>query len=443
MRVMLLVLALLLAGCANNAEPSEAVEAPPIVIDDVGEAPAPPAETATAAPTPEQAEPIRAKVISDEDREWEPSGAINPTDSDHYVVAYRSASHLAFSVRVTFDAGQTWSSSRVPLVGDDTWYHHGDAVIFFSPEGRLYVGGLGGFDTTPPPGADDYRQGRSIIVAESLDGGLSWEPPVTVAQGGGSITTYGDVEQWDDFTNQDRPWFSAGADGVILAAWNELGHDGARTVISGASTTPYDGNEFQFSISRDGGATWTAPETLSHGGWPGALVLSDGTFALGHSSHLNGRVTLFTSSDGASWDAQELGIGLHAAMLTEYQGDVLVSTTGVLQGDRVPAYYRVGAEVTGPWMYAAAQERSASNHFAVDPAGGFWSMWLGQNGTVNLARFEDHNAPWPVERHVIADIEPSLGAYGDYVYTLGVGERMYVAWIDLDGDDRELKVSVF
>lgn len=437
MRAVLVVMVLLLAGCVDGSEPDEA----PIVIEGVDPAPAP----ANREPAPSESgpEPVRAVRISDETSEWEPSGAINPTNGDHYVVAYRSGSHLAFSVRATFDAGQTWESSEVPLSGDDEWNHHGDPVVFFSPDGRLFLGGLGGYDNTPPEGADKYRQGRSIIVSESKDGGRTWQPPVTVAQGSGSITTYGDTAHWDNMVNHDRPWFAAGRDGVLLAAWNDLGHDGQRTVINGQSATPYDGHEFQFSISRDGGATWTAPETLTHGGWPGALIRADGSFVLGHSSFLNGKVTLFTSSDGQGWDSQVLGAGLDAAMLTEYQGDVLVSTTGVHNGKQMPAYYRVGAKTTGPWMYATGQDEMASNHMAVDPAGGFWSMWLGANGTVNLAKFEDHNAPWPVERHVVANIDSNLAAYGDYVYTLGVGSRMYVVWMDLVDDDRELKVSVF
>lgn len=177
---------------------------------------------------------------------WEPSGAVDPTDGDHYAVAFR-ADDPSIEVHVTFDAGHNWTRSVIPLThGDDPYTNAGDAVVFFAPDGTLYVGGLGiRYRPDPATGSTDQRAGADIIVSRSDDGGITFQEPVVVASGGGTkYTATAMVSVSDDYQNQDRPWFAAGPDGRLLAAWNELGTDGYYANVAGNNPFPYDGNVY-------------------------------------------------------------------------------------------------------------------------------------------------------------------------------------------------------
>ncbi len=370
---------------------------------------------------------------------WEPSGAASPIDPLHYAVAYR-ADAPTIEVHIARDGGYSWTRSLVPI-GDDadagsqasSWTYTGDAVVFFDAAGTLYVGGLGfAYDA----GATGMRGGASIFVAKSLDG-LTLETPIVVAHGGGFRTNSGGYGHF--YKNQDRPWFAAGADGRMVAAWNELGHDGPYV----AGVTPYDGNVFQTAISVDGGATWNEPVTHGHSGWPGALVTDE--FVVAHSSHQSGVLSIGTSSDGKRWDWEEVGTLLGQPDLA-WQGGLLVAGTSSWQGGLAPSYWRQDAgEWKGPFIFGEAQEDDPFTNIASSHDGSLWVSWYDATAPAyRFAQLADPHSPWPTQRLVAGQgFEARTSLYGDYVDTLAVTDRVYVVWNAQHGDERSMHVSVY
>ena len=103
-----------------------------------------------------------------------------------------------------------------------------------------------------PPGSDPL----DVKIARSVDGGLSWEPPVRVNQDAGTA--------WQ--------WFgtlSVAPNGRLDVVWND-------TRASGISTV----SQLFYSWSYDGGKTWSPDEAVSTAfdstlGWPNQNKLGD------------------------------------------------------------------------------------------------------------------------------------------------------------------------
>jgi hypothetical protein len=131
------------------------------------------------------------------------------------------------------DGGLTWTAGVVrglsrcsggsaPTVSDP-WLTSG-------PDGTVYLGAL--TVKTPP----HRHQATSVVVARSLDGGQTWQPPVTVARDRGHLA--------------DKPTMTADPNrpGVAYATW---------TVV--------DGSRRDVVISRtiDGGLTWSKAKIVA------------------------------------------------------------------------------------------------------------------------------------------------------------------------------------
>jgi len=122
----------------------------------------------------------------------EPYIAVNPSNSQHLVVAWMSwinfTSQFQIKVKTSFDGGQTWSNeSLMPhtLAG----YTSADPCVDFNLNGEVFVSYIDFTGTTPPVTG-------GIYVCKSTDGGLSWEAPFEV------INTNYDGTKWPI----DRPW---------------------------------------------------------------------------------------------------------------------------------------------------------------------------------------------------------------------------------------------
>lgn len=119
----------------------------------------------------------------------EPYIAINPNNSQHLVVAwmgYKFNNILVINTRVSFDAGNTWSTkTNIPHIVSG--YQSADPSMAFDNNGNLFLCFI---DYTPNPAAG------AVYVTKSTDGGLNWGTPVEV------INVNADGNQHP----VDRPW---------------------------------------------------------------------------------------------------------------------------------------------------------------------------------------------------------------------------------------------
>lgn len=107
----------------------------------------------------------------------EPFVAVDPQDPSHLVaasMAFTRADEMFTCVAFTsFDGGSTWK--RSPLPGLERSDFSADPWVAFGPDGTVYLSCLR--DTGGP---------LDVVVYRSLDGGRSWKPPAVVPRGAGS-----------------------------------------------------------------------------------------------------------------------------------------------------------------------------------------------------------------------------------------------------------------
>lgn len=184
--------------------------------------------------------------------------------------------------------------------------------------------------------------GKAVIVSRSFDGGLTWQAPVTVSQGGNnsfydkewitcdttaSSPFYGNCYvQWDDFFQGNALKMSRSTDGG--ATWSSSSVPnasiiGGQPVVqpNGTVVMPITGSGLDSYISTDGGATYTGPFNIATMTSHGATNMRDGTGLA--SAEVDGGGTVYvawpdcrfrtsckaddivfsTSSDGITWSA--------------------------------------------------------------------------------------------------------------------------------------------
>jgi hypothetical protein len=124
----------------------------------------------------------------------EPFIAINPSNSQHMVVAWMSWTindKIVIKTRSSFNAGQTWSTAiKIPHVAADLT--SADVAIEFDDNNNVFLSFIdfSGFDSDPFFGA--------VYVIKSTDGGLSWGSAVEVIN----------IDSDPGKRAIDRPWIS-------------------------------------------------------------------------------------------------------------------------------------------------------------------------------------------------------------------------------------------
>lgn len=196
----------------------------------------------------------------------EPFLAINPSNSQHIVVAwmgYKFNNLIVIKTRVSMDAGQTWSSTA-DIPHTVAGYQSADPSLGFDMNGNVFLCFI---DYTPSPAAG------AVYVSKSTDGGLSWGTPV-------------EVINVNDDGNQlpvDRPWMVIDNSGGV--------NDGNIYVTTmnpnafGPVTPPY--NPY-FIRSTDGGTSFEPWRYMDTTGWlagsfipqpmPTPAISANGTF---------------------------------------------------------------------------------------------------------------------------------------------------------------------
>jgi hypothetical protein len=212
--------------------------------------------------------PVNNAVTNGQGVQQAPTIAVDPTNPNHLVTAYldhslSSTGYAGIGIAVSYNRGQTWTQSSVPMPAD-TQYDQGAAApsVAFDAQGNLYVSFMAAtFLGTRPaltaPGStsdvlDGFQSNNGIFIAKSADGGLSWSKPAAVDQN--SYTQTGGSVPFDVFptlavdTLPSSPYF-----GSVYVSWARYYPAG----LPGNPSATAAGSDIQFAVSIDQGATWT------------------------------------------------------------------------------------------------------------------------------------------------------------------------------------------
>lgn len=198
---------------------------------------------------------IRVNTDGSTEAQNEPFVAINPSNSRHMVVGANNwlAGDGRFEVYayVTFDGGQTWSTSQPYIDRNGGRLNAADPTVAFGPNGDVYFAFVA---MTPAQGA--------VAVSRSLDGGLTWAS-----------------QHW-------ATAFTTAADKPALAAGN------------GKLYLVYQNNGLLSRVSSDGGASWGATTLIDAAGRNGYPVAFKDTVSMFYATNSNIKVA--RSSDGGA-----------------------------------------------------------------------------------------------------------------------------------------------
>lgn len=207
---------------------------------------------------------------------WEPHVALDPRDPDHVVVATRTLGfdklpasfRLWFDIHDSRDGGRTWNvtplryTESLGTATDPTAPNVvGDPVLAFLPDGTLLATGATLRYTLLPGGGiiSDVR----LYVVRSPDGGHRFEEPVTVMRSEGAVAQTGlpaplPSEAAALLKMPDKPWLATGPDGTALLTFTGI-------VALHPDDPTGSRSDILFSVSRDGGRSWSAPAYVARG----------------------------------------------------------------------------------------------------------------------------------------------------------------------------------
>jgi len=208
----------------------------------------------------------------------EPHIAIDPKDPDHIVVGlidYNSPNVVTY---VSIDAGQTWDGPFQPRYPQEDVGAAGDPVVAFDRMGNTYAASITvGFEEFSIGGIAYQALISSISVSKSVDGGQTWQRPVTSSRSGVKLRLTPPDEQgvggFLALEFLDKPWMVVGPDPLNTS--NDM------IVVSYTKFTTrfkivyiFRGEFFFFAdpvvetaietvVSRDGGISWSDPRVVS------------------------------------------------------------------------------------------------------------------------------------------------------------------------------------
>src|SRR5439155_903300 len=183
--------------------------------------------------------------------------AVNPTNAANIVAAshtylYNLDKQSAIALLRIFteayvskDGGQSWTNVHPP---HGSYRFLTDPALAFDGDGHLYWSNVASHDSVAGAFSD-----VSVIVERSDDGGITWNDPVTVAKGNGTISNGG-----SNVLFNDKDWIAVDRGtsryrGSVYVTW-------ARQQYRKDVQTE---SPIFFVRSRDGGATWTSGAEIS------------------------------------------------------------------------------------------------------------------------------------------------------------------------------------
>ncbi len=196
----------------------------------------------------------------------EPFLAINPNNSQHFVIAwmgFNPFTKVLIKTKVSLNAGKTWSSVK-NIPHTNIAYGSADPSLGFDNNGNVFL--------TYVDFSKSIDSG-SVYLRKSTDGGLTWGAPVEV------INAYSDLGKYPI----DRPWMS-----IDLSNGANAGNIYVTTMpptTFGFVAPPY---RPYFAVSTNGGSSFKPWQYLDSTGWlagnfikqpmPTNCVSTDGIF---------------------------------------------------------------------------------------------------------------------------------------------------------------------
>ncbi len=205
------------------------------------------------------AQQVAAGSVDYPDAEVEPHVAVDPTNPAHLVASFQQdrwndGGANGLTNVVSFDGGLDWSAATTQpaftvcegassgSAGD--FNRATDPWIAFSADGKIVYSIADAFNADGPA----FGGASSIIVSRSLDGGYTWQAPVT-ARLDASTTVLNDKE-------------SVTADPVepatAYAVWDQLVSPSTHANPGAFAHEPAYRGPAMFSKTTDGGVTWSA-----------------------------------------------------------------------------------------------------------------------------------------------------------------------------------------
>ena len=178
--------------------------------------------------------------------EVEPHVVADPGNPNHLVAGWQQdrwsdGSARGLRTAASFDGGRTWTASAAtftrcsggsPANGGD--YARGsDPWVAIGPSGTAWQISIASDDAIS-------ASASAVLVARSPDGGLTWEPPVTLIR-----------DQDGPFNDKESMSADPTDARYAYAIWDRLDGDGGPTV---------------FARTTDGGTTWETPRTIYNPG---------------------------------------------------------------------------------------------------------------------------------------------------------------------------------
>ncbi len=341
-------------------------------------------------------EVVERQLTPDDQGASEVSITADPTDPSHLVAAANSDG--GFGVYVTWDGGETWNTSRFEPADVGTGQATGfqaisDPVVAFGPDGTTYLAGLA------------YLPTSAVFVAESRDGGESWEAVHLVHESDPAVNF------------NDKEWLAVNPEtGTLIVSWQmEPAVDQLRSV-EGLTGADVDIGDIVVSRSTDGGQTWTEPEKISRG------------------MHSNG-TQVAVARDGqvhALWVNYETGTLDYVQSGTD--GQTWTDPIAVAEVDTVPAYPRYTRMHTLP---ALAVSETGREVYAV------WHDNRTGDADVRAVASFDGGLSW-TESVRVTDDEPGNGVLQLYPWaTVGPDDRLHVSFYDTRQDPQHPRLAYY
>ena len=193
------------------------------------------------------------------DSQVEPDIVVNPTRPNNVVALWQqdrwsNGGARGIVVAVSSNGGNHWIQVVLPgvsKVSGGKYDRVSNAWMSFAPDGTLYVSTIA-FNLDPNYPDPFNTNGSAVYVSKSTDGGYTWSAPTTIINDPNpDVAPNGDPELV--FNDKDTVTADPTRPGFVYVVWDRTVEDLATRAFTGPA---------YFSMTTDGGRTWSTPEAI-------------------------------------------------------------------------------------------------------------------------------------------------------------------------------------